>query len=565
MVGPRAGPRSRVALQGGPLRDDENLRQLRRHLVGPEQDRLRRLEQRLDDPGEQLDLFAEVLPRAVHRRAERDDELAWSLRPIIKSSIHQEVRSEPEVFAEAIFPAIGPAIGKSIRAAIADMVQRLNEVLSNALSIERVRWRIEAARAGRPYAEVVLLRTLVYRVEQVFLVHRESGVLLQHAVGAGVEYQDPALVSGMLTAIGEFAREAFAEREGLDSFQVGPLSVCIEAGARAYVAAVVRGKTPSDLGDSLRTTLHKVMIEVGDALDDFHGDLRPFERTQPIVEECLRSERRTPSRRRGRVIAAAAAAAVLLAVLGWGTAAARARHRFHSAVQALRDEPGVVVEDARFEHGRYLVSGLRDPLARTPAEVLADRRLDPGRLHARLQPFQSLDPGIVQERVRRLLSPPGSVTLAFAPGQVTASGHARQDWIQNARQRMAALATVTAFSDKGVVDDDAAADARALGSRIEQVVVRFPPHAVSPPASQRRALAAQITRLQHLFQLAPRAGLVPRVAMVGAEQRAQGVRTYLVASGLPPGSLVTRTIAGPDRRRVTFRVEWPHAPPGARP
>ena len=40
------------------------------------------------------------------------------------------------------------------------------------------------------FAEVVLLNTLLYRVEQVFLIDRDSGILLQHVKAGTVAVQD---------------------------------------------------------------------------------------------------------------------------------------------------------------------------------------------------------------------------------------------------------------------------------------------------------------------------------------------------------------------------------------
>ena len=66
-----------------------------------------------------------------------------------------------------------------------------------------------AWRTGKSFAEVVLLNTLVYRVEQVFLIHAQTGLLLQHVVADAVTAQDADMVSGMLTAIRDFARDSF--------------------------------------------------------------------------------------------------------------------------------------------------------------------------------------------------------------------------------------------------------------------------------------------------------------------------------------------------------------------
>ena len=63
----------------------------------------------------------------------------------------------------------------------------------------------DAAGKGDILGEVVLSHSLIYRVEQLFLIHRETGLLIAHETSAGVRVQSPEMVSGMLTAITEAA------------------------------------------------------------------------------------------------------------------------------------------------------------------------------------------------------------------------------------------------------------------------------------------------------------------------------------------------------------------------
>ena len=65
------------------------------------------------------------------------------------------------------------------------MLESLNTTLEHSLSWRSLRWRLDARRTGKSFAEIVLLNTLVYRVEQVFLIHRPSGLLLQHLTARG--------------------------------------------------------------------------------------------------------------------------------------------------------------------------------------------------------------------------------------------------------------------------------------------------------------------------------------------------------------------------------------------
>ena len=87
------------------------------------------------------------------------------------------MRRDPHVLADALFPVMGPAIRKSITETLRGMLESFNEALDNSFSLRGLKWRVEAMRTGKPFAEIVLMHSLLYRVEQVFLIHRETGLV----------------------------------------------------------------------------------------------------------------------------------------------------------------------------------------------------------------------------------------------------------------------------------------------------------------------------------------------------------------------------------------------------
>ena len=78
---------------------------------------------------------------------------------------------------------------------------------------------------------------------------------------------------------------------------------------------------------------------------------------------------------------------------------------------ALRREPGIVVVSAGRQGGRFVVSGLRDPLARDPAALLAPSNLASDDVAGRWELYQALHPTLVIARARQLLAPPAGVSL----------------------------------------------------------------------------------------------------------------------------------------------------------
>lgn len=201
--------------------------ELRDLLVTPEQDRLRDIERRLASPELHVAEVARVLPEAITRRSATDEGLGVALAPVVGKAIGASVRQDPQPLIDAIFPVMGPAIRRAISNALSELVQSINTTLEHTVSLRGLAWRVEAMRTGRSFGEVVLSRSLLYRVEQLFLIHRESGLLIEHRTAPGVEALAPDMVASMMTALGDFARDSFhvSQQQGLDSVALGDLTV----------------------------------------------------------------------------------------------------------------------------------------------------------------------------------------------------------------------------------------------------------------------------------------------------------------------------------------------------
>src|SRR5580692_11994051 len=193
--------------------------ELRHLIVAPETEGLAAVEERLDNLEKRTCDVSEVVAEAIEmRRATGDQALADALAPTIQETLRESVRRDPHVLADALFPVMGPAIRKSITETLRGMLESFNEALEHSLSWRGIQWRIESFRTGKPFAEIVMMHSLLYRVEQVFLIHRETGLVLNHVVAPSAPAQDASMVAGMLSAIQQFVRDSFdaKKEESLD-------------------------------------------------------------------------------------------------------------------------------------------------------------------------------------------------------------------------------------------------------------------------------------------------------------------------------------------------------------
>lgn len=556
------------------------MRELRALLLGEDRDNLERLQAWLDDPRRRAEDISQILPESISLRARRDKKLTRALAPTVEEALNISVRRNPGHIVDAIFPVIGPAIRRAISSALKELVQGVNQALEYSLSLKGLKWRLEALRTGKTFAEVVMSHTLLFRVEQVFLIHRDTGLLLHHvaasSIASPVESKDADMVSGMLTAIQDFVRDSFGSGEGdaLESLEVGDLDVWIEQGPKALLAAVIRGDAPQEFRAVLQEAVELIHLQQAEALEAFQGDAAPFEASRPLLEACLQTRLEEREKRTSPLLWATVIV-VLLALGVWIFFAARDNWRWRDYVARLSAEPGLVVVSQEKSGGKYRVTGLRDPLAADPQRILQSTPIDPAAVVSRWEMFQSSHPDFVLERARTLLQPPDQVRLRFADGVLGAEGFAPQAWITDARRLAAMLPAVTEFNAGDLVSiEQVSREIEALRERIENLSIRFAVGSAEITTEQHAALdnlAAEAKRLMSLTLFAKKtaavaiSGHTDRTGSEGVNQRleqerAANVLAALTARGIGANNLSVasgRESVGKARdfeRKVTVKV-----------
>ena len=389
------------------------------------------------------------------------------------------------------------------------------------------------------------------------------------------------MVAGMLTAIRDFARDSFrvADDDTLDNFRIGELSVWVEQGPHAILAVVIRGNAPGELRERMQETLEHVHARMGEALASFSGDTAPFEVVQPALESCLES-RYQPPRKGIPPVVWIAVAALVIAIGAWMYLAYAARARWNGYLDALRAEPGVVVVSSDRRDGRYVVSGLRDPLARDPASLLGAAGLSEEDVAGQWELYQALEPSIVLARARQLLQAPESVTFAFDGGTLTATGAAPVAWIRDSRRLAPLVPGVSRFDTASLVD----AELRRIGDELSSSPLLFVRGTMNAEEGTEAALTAHLERVRQLDALAELAGGPLVIEIVGhadgdgsphtndslSVSRANVVRSAIEALRLPnirttargvgssqPASAGTTESDKRANRRVTLQVVRP--------
>lgn len=572
------------APEDSPSETQDDVAVLRDIIVGPQKARIDRLEGRLDDPAVRTEEISHHLAEALILRSGRDHKIAGALEPTIADAIKASVQKKPQVLADALFPLMGPGIRKAISATIMGMIQSFNHVLNHSFSWQGVNWRLEALRTRKPFAEVVLLHSLVYQVEQVFLIHNANGLVLNHVVAPTVDIQDPDLVSGMLTAIQDFIKDSFnVEGEaGIDTLRVGnDRSVWVEQGGRTTLAAVIRGTPPMNLRIRLRDVLSRVELKKNDDLENFNGDTTPFATLEDDLNECLRYKVKKEQTRISPWLWL-----IVLLVVGlagwWGYRNHQVNQQWARFVHDLRQAPGIVVTEAKRRGKQIHLSGLRDPLAADPLALLAAAGFDPGRAVGRWEPYYALDPAFVLPRARQALDPPDGVDLRISKDILIIEGTAPHAWIVRARQLASLLPGIRTLATEALQSAEAL-ELEALLAQIAKTTILFVRGTNDIAPEEEAKLEQTAVRGRRVQEIAAGLERRVRIAIIGhtdttgeedfnrtlSYQRAEKVWQAMLALGVSPRYLAVKGLGASDplrpedteedrerNRRVSFNIIW---------
>jgi OOP family OmpA-OmpF porin len=437
-----------------------------------------------------------------------------------------------------------------------------------------------------------MMHSLLFSVEQVFLIHRETGLVLSHVVAPQVATQDPSLVSGMLSAIQQFVKDSFESQRGdntLDFLEVGELEVWIEQGPGAVLAAVIRGHAPETYRVAMKEALENIQRHYSSALAHFEGDAAPFRPVEEDLTHLLETQFKNDSekdhrRPRAALIAGAVILALIAIPIGYSIYLLWEWSRF---LKVLRQEPGIVVMSYARDGGRYHVQGFRDPLAANPENLLSNAGIDPKTANLELKPFYSFDDPIVLRRANAFLHPPSGVTLSEKDGQLRADGIATPAFIARFEERAPWIPGVTAVDDSHLQNSEQI-ELNRLRSSLESTVLLFPVGRAELEHGQESNIAAAQNNIRALLVEAGRLNGKLAIDVIGhtditgvegtnlvlSKQRADVIINLLARSGIKPANLHPRGVGTSEplhdesteegrrfNRSVTFKVAFSPAPP----
>ena len=383
-----------------------HLSELRRIITGLDEEDLARLNNLVKDPDAFSEHIMNFLPLSIKKLISSNQISLDDIVPFIEQAIQTSIESNPQKFANIIYPVMMPAIRKAVAEDIKRMLDTISSTVDNSFSPKRIGWRFQSIFSGKSYGEIVLSHTFIYRVLEVFLIHRETGLLLTNVTDekGGISH-DADMVSSMLTAIKDFAHDSFdvdKSESDLNTIQMGGYTIWVEQGPYAIVAAIIEGRPPEELKVIIKETVEAIHVNFANQLKTFDGDTALFNKSSRFLNNCIKKQEKQQKKR--KPIASILLLLILLAALGyWVYNSIDNSLRFSHLISRMENQPGLIISKTYKNSGKHIVLGLKDPLATNPYKYSGLYGFDTSNLRLRFKPYISLDSAIIINRASRIL------------------------------------------------------------------------------------------------------------------------------------------------------------------
>lgn len=455
---------------------DRDVNELKKIITGLDQEELEKLKLWLSDSDAFAEELTEILPLAIMQLLEDDRIKPGTIPPIVEDAIESSVQTNPKRLADLLFPVMGPAIRKAVSEDMRRLIESINSSLESSLSPNRMWWRMQSVFSNRSFAEIALVHNLIYRVKQLFLIHSESGLLLQHVIEETDSYRDPDMVSAMLTAINDFVKDSFAldSSDEIQTIQIGNNTLWIEKGPHAVLAGIVEGNPPDELRDSFKRSIEEIHLQFGKTLPNFEGDVEPFENDLSSINKCL--QKQSKPKKKGKPIILMVFVFLILAGLSYLLFIGLEQHyRWRSYLNEVENEAGILITKSGRKSGKLYIKGLRDPRSVNPQDLLKAHKFDVKDVIFDWQYFHSLNELFVVQNANERFIPDTSARFTYQDRILWVSGSSSKLWADEVVQNYKEIFGVDSINTDQLNTTNPAFDLDQYIREIEEVIIQFEP------------------------------------------------------------------------------------------
>ena len=334
-----------------------------------------------------------VLASAVIRAQEKNGQFQRALSKPVKIGVEKAFSENKQSIIDSLLPIMGQLIRKTVTNSIKQFVTDINQAIELGLSSKAIKWRWQAFKTGRAFAEIVFQNTIRYQVEECFLVNRHNGLLIEH-VGIDDLLKDNNAISAMLTIIQDFIGDSLqsSASSSLTSVVINNKVVTITTGPTAFLATVIKGSPTEKFNERSQKLIENIHADFSDHLSDENSSqdilgLADYLRPHLVIKTVTESNKKT------NWWPWIIAMILIISMVSYWVYSRK--QQFNDVVKTAHAIDGLSVQSITRNYSGFQIQGLVDPLA----DISSLNRND---ITLTTKPFISLDPEIIDKRVNNI-------------------------------------------------------------------------------------------------------------------------------------------------------------------
>jgi outer membrane protein OmpA-like peptidoglycan-associated protein len=222
-----------------------------------------------------------LINRLIDKNYESSKEkISQQMAPLIGGAIRKQIKSQKDDIVDALYPVVGNMISRYVTKMFEDMLANINNQIQNGLSFKTIKRKLTAKIKGVSESELLLNENAVVKMQSLLLIHKETGIVLAHVENPDSPLNEPEMLASMMTAIRSFVNdwvEKNSDNNELGEIEYGDKKIIIESSGYSYLAVIVQGNTNKLIYDKIREALENIVLNHGDEIKNFNGNLENFD------------------------------------------------------------------------------------------------------------------------------------------------------------------------------------------------------------------------------------------------------------------------------------------------
>lgn len=193
----------------------------------------------------------------------------------VTPAISKGIAENKETMIDALYPIMGGMISKYVTQAIKEMMETINKKIEQGLSFERVKRKAKAKLTGVSESELLVEESGDARISSLFVIHKETSMLIAEAHLENKEIDDAHMVASMASAIKDFINDWMQHADTQNEVQLlsyGNATLYIESAGSVFIIAFLDAEPDYEQRTHINTFFASIVKEYAAFFQTFDGD-----------------------------------------------------------------------------------------------------------------------------------------------------------------------------------------------------------------------------------------------------------------------------------------------------